>query len=264
MIVWLGAAWISAAFAADCPAPTAQIDITEMLERAQVSYRELDSDGFYTHLDSAMLDLPCLADVLSTHTVADIHRIQAVALYGKGNSGGTITAFAAANAIDPQGGLSNDLVPDGHELLVLSRTLLNSDTVRLDPPASNTRLLIDGETTRFFPIERPVLAQVVRANTVTTTVYLLPGDSFPAYEKSRAPRTQRAVLFGAAGVTAATSVLLYGVARSQGSVLRSGDIPAEWTRDDVDSRRTSTNTLTSTSIVGAVMSSGLLTVAILR
>lgn len=264
MLVWLVAALSSVAFAVDCPAPTSQIDISAMLERAELSYRDLDSDGFYTHLDSAMLDLPCLSDVLTTESAAHLHRVQAVASYGRGNNAGTISAFAAANAVDPLGGLPDDLVPDGHELEVLSRSLLNSDTIRLDPPAARTQLVIDGQTTRVLPTERPVVAQIVSADAVTTTVYLQPGEPFPAYNKSRAPAVQRAVFFSAAGVTAATSAVLYGVARNQGAVLRDGDVPAFWTREDIESRQSTTNALTSASIVGAVLSSGLLTVAILR
>lgn len=264
MLVWLLATWTSVAVAADCPVPTTQIDLDAMLERAEVSYRDLDSDGFYANLDSAMLDLPCLSDVLTTTTAAHIHRVQAVLLYGQGNSGGTISAFAAANAVDPAGTLAPDLVPEGHELGVLSRSSLPSETIRLDPPASNTRIVIDGETTRVLPTQRPVIAQIVSDNAVTTSIYLQPGDPFPSYTASRAPGTQRALLFGAAGVTAATSTLLYGVARGQGSAIRNNDIPDDWTRTDVDRRQSSANTLASASIVGAVLSSGLLTVAILR
>ena len=179
MLVWLVAVWTSVAVAADCPAPTSQIDISTMLARAEVSYRDLDSDGFHSHLDSAMLDLPCLADVLTTDTAATIHRVQAVAMYGRGNSGATITAFASANAVDPEGGLPDDLVPDGHELQVLSRSLLNSDTTRLDLPAARTRIVIDGETTRVWPTERPVIAQIVSAEYNAPCCSELPGSPLP-------------------------------------------------------------------------------------
>ena len=120
---------ITTVFAADCPESLTRDALSQRLDRATASYRDLDSDGFFVAMASVEADLPCTDSVLLPSEVARLHRLWGVTLYSRDGVLTAMPAFQAANRVDPEGSLPSDLVPEGHELWQLSRQIGRGDEV---------------------------------------------------------------------------------------------------------------------------------------
>ncbi len=246
----------------ECESELTGSDLSVRLQQAERAYQEFNSDGFFTTIDSTVLDVPCLSDALSSRTVARLHRLRGVRLHARGAVDDATRSFAAANGADPEGSLPAAFVPDGHELWALSDSTAYTATTRVPRPARGVALHIDGQLSRERPTDRPALVQVVVDDDVVESVYLLPEQSMPLYAASNAPRIRRTVGWTGAGVSLLTAVTLFGAARGTGAVLRSGDVPDDWTRDDVSARQQHTNTLAAGSIASAVLAGGFTVLAV--
>jgi len=253
---------ITTVFAADCPESLTRDALSQRLDRATASYRDLDSDGFFVAMASVEADLPCTDSVLLPSEVARLHRLWGVTLYSRDGVLTAMPAFQAANRVDPEGSLPSDLVPEGHELWQLSRQIGRGESVRLPPAAPRTDLYIDGAITRDRPLEEPVVVQIVTDGELMATHYVPAGDPFPEYRLSTGPKTRRTVLAISSAVFAATAITTYGLAYSQGTPLRNGDVPMDWTRDDVSARQSQVNTLAGVAIGSALLSVAFGTTAI--
>jgi hypothetical protein len=227
------------------------------LQRAETAYKELNSDAFITGVDGALLDLSCLSQVVPTDSAAHVHRLRGLRAFARGDTQTALASFSSGNAADPGGSLAPDLVPEGHQIWTLAAQPPSGDTERLHPPAKGFSVWLDGQQTRDRATDRPLIAQVTAAGVVVSTAYIAAGESMPAYPESSGPKIRRAALWTGTALTATTSVVLYGVARSNGSVLRTGDVPNDWTRDDVESRRSGVNAMTTGSIAAMIAAGGL-------
>lgn len=274
---------------APCPTAVPSTGWSATLGAAEEAYRAFDAERFDDTLDTAALDLRCLADVVSTGDAARYHVLSGLRQYTRARIGEAVQEFAAARAADPSFVVDETLVPIGHELRSLIPGEVTGPTAAVPPPAEGVTLAFDGTPAIERPVDRPVIVQIVSASGAPSeTTYLLPGDPMPGYPvlvravpllpddavpegpsvtvpvPVRVTHRPRWAILGASGVAAGASAVLYGLAAGSEAKFNA-ELPPEYGKDELVLLRKQTNALVWSSVVaGSLAGSGLVVFAVVR
>ncbi|MEZ4239191.1 MAG: hypothetical protein R3F59_24160 [Myxococcota bacterium] len=171
-----------------CAQTTTSADLVAGLGAARDAYGDLDLDAFRDAVYDVRLVVPCLADPLTPHDAAEVHRYEGLLGFVERDTDRARRAFAAARAIEPNYRFPESLVPAGNGAL--------TDYLALDPDAGGRervplpldgRLTFDGAPSTHRPLEQPTLVQLFDGSgAITDTAYLWPGEPLPRY----APRPE--------------------------------------------------------------------------
>jgi len=276
MVWWLAAS----ALASDCPAPVAPSELGVVLDAAETGFASLAADVFADRLDEAALLLPCLDGVVAPSLAARWHGLLGLRLYTAGRAGDARASFASARAADPGWGLSEALVPAGHDV----RSLVGDPSAAvgdaMDPPAAG-QLFVDGAESEVRPADRPAVVQWLDAGTIGFTSYSWPGDALPPYPRALQdtaptlathlemtggePRRRRWGFLVAGGVAAGASAVLYGLGAAGQHQALEGTLTADVDRAELESMQARTNGFVVASGVSAgLAAAGVVTFAVVR
>ncbi len=177
MLIALALATASAA-----PCSATATELTETVEQAQRALERLEPEGFITATDRLDTLIPCLAEPLSRHLAAEIHRTKGIRAVSERDATAS-RYFAAARAIEPAYKLPSTLVPDGHpvrqEYAAFDLTGGGFDPI---PAPAEGSLTLDAGPKLYRPTSWPTIAQYLGADgSVRFTAYLQPGAPFPEY-----------------------------------------------------------------------------------
>lgn len=172
---------VATARAAEPCAATAA-ELTETIEEAQRALERLEPDAFVAA--TARLDtlVPCLAEPLSRHLAAEIHRTKGIRAVSERDPGAS-RFFAAARALEPAYKLPSSLIPEGHPVRTeyAAFDLTTGGFEPLPPPAEGT-LTLDASPKLYRPTSWPTIAQYLGADgSVRFTAYLEPAAPVPEY-----------------------------------------------------------------------------------
>jgi hypothetical protein len=226
---------LAAALAAPCDAPTSTVTLGAALDRAEVAFGELDTDGFRAAVDDARAAVPCLDETLPTPLAASLHRFEGLAAFLDGSPDRAQRAFAGARRLEPSYRFPRSVVPEGNPVLRDYEALDPDEvtTTALPTPAEGA-VRLDGqlaaERVTSFPV---VFQRTDGAGSVVQSAYLWP--SMPTPDYAVAPATPEGRRKGAdpaaiglavgAGVAGITSGVLYGMASSHRRAFESPDTP---------------------------------------
>ncbi len=181
---------VSVAFAAaPSPGPCAATttSLTQTVEEALRSVEHLEPDKFVAATDELDRLLPCLAEPMSRHLAAEIHRTKGIRAVSERDPDAR-TFFAAARALEPAYKLPSTLIPDGHpvrtEYAAFDLTTGGFDPI---PAPQEGTLTLDANARLYRPTSWPTIAQYLSADgSVRFTVYLEPGAALPEYPVANA------------------------------------------------------------------------------
>lgn len=222
---------------AACPDGVTGAAIDQLLETAERSYGELDTDGFFMASDQARLLIPCVSAVLPTRLAARYHRVEGLRRFTANDQRGSEWALSGAAGLEPDYVFPTELLPANHRL---RETYLNGLQVptrfeRLRPPADGD-MVFDGVHGPARPVDRATIYQRTSGDgAVSGTWYLMPDNQLPPY--AGVPRARNRLFAGAAasGGAAGLTALLGDSARR-----RFDDRGQDHTLDELKSLRTQT------------------------
>jgi len=202
------------ASAARCPSAVASAELEGQLESAEEAFGARDLDRFDLQATAFQASLPCLAEPVTPSLAARYHRVDSLRLYLDGTldpEGEVLQSVRAARALEPDHTLSDQLLPEGHELRqAYEQTPAEPDETRRLPEPRDLTLLFDGQATRERPTQRATLLQVVDGQgAILQTAVLRPDDPLPYYQP--VPRARRRLVAGTA-ITGGLAALMYGAA----------------------------------------------------
>jgi hypothetical protein len=164
------------------PCSASAAELTETIEAAQRSLEHLEPDQFVQATDRLDGLLPCLAEPLSRHLAAEVHRTKGIRAVSERDPGAS-RFFAAARALEPAYKLPSTLIPEGHPVRTeyAAFDLTTGGFEPLPPPAEGT-LTLDASPKLYRPTSWPTIAQYLGADgSVRFTAYLEPDALVPEY-----------------------------------------------------------------------------------
>lgn len=170
----------SLAWACDVPSSTA--DLEAALLDARRSLERLDTGAFVAATDRIDAVVPCLAEPMTPHLAAEVHRTKGIRAVTERNPDAS-RYFAAARTIEPAYKFPSTLIPEGNPVRreYGAFDLQSGGYDALPAPREGT-LTLDAGTKLFRPTEWPTLAQYMGADgAIAWTAYLLPAAPFPDY-----------------------------------------------------------------------------------
>lgn len=170
----------SARAAEGCSASAAEI--AETIDTALRALEQLEPDRFKAATDDVDRLVPCLAEPLSKHLAAEIHRAKGIrAVLERDPEAARI--FAAARALEPAWRIPSTLVPEGHPVRTeYAKFDLATGTFEQLPAPAEGALFLDANPDRNRPTAWPTVAQYLAGDgSVRFTAYVVPGAPFPEY-----------------------------------------------------------------------------------
>jgi len=238
----------------ECAEPVRSGELLVGLDEAETAYAEIDDDGFRDAVNElAGVLLPCMGEPLSSVDSARYHRVIGIHLYTVGDEAGAELAMKAARELDPDAPLSEELVPEGHQLRTWydGEALVASATRRAPEPRSGS-LVFDGDNSRLRPVQRPTIAQVLDgAGFAVHTSYVSPREPLPEY--IAIPR-KRNTLLVCAGVGGSLGLATLTSSWMQRASLTADAEDGVGTEKEFDSRRAQLNAFALTG--GTLLSAG--------
>lgn len=195
-----------AAAAAECAAPVAPIAVADTAARAKAAFAGLDAAAFDAAVAELASTLPCLDTPLTPAQAADVHLVDALRAFVAQDEAGTVAAFQAHHAADPEADPATWL-PARHPALVERRYALRLDEA--DPRdliSSGGAVWVDGVRSEVLVPSRPAVLQAGDDHALTST-WWHPGEPLPERlslrEPRLSPRVQRHLWLGSTALVAA-------------------------------------------------------------
>lgn len=167
---------------AACDRPASTADLEAALLDARRSLERLDTTAFVTATDRIDAIVPCLAEPMSRHLAAEVHRTKGIRAVTE-RSPDAPRYFAAARTIEPAYKFPSTLIPEGNPVRTAYAAFdLKSGGYDPVPPPREGALTLDAGTKLYRPTDWPTLAQYMGADgAIAWTSYLVPGAPMPAY-----------------------------------------------------------------------------------
>jgi len=183
-------AWSGAAVAGCDSSETTNEDVVVALEKAMVSYGDLDIPAFRESVGELVSLVECLEESIARPTAAEFHRVQGLAAFLDHDEQLCRQRFAAARAIEPDYDFPVNIVPDGNPVLRYYRVLdPNQGAKTTLPYPAEGSIRLDGTPRLERHPDLPVIFQRMdEGGAVVETLVLGPGVSPPTYEVGKAPR----------------------------------------------------------------------------
>lgn len=180
---------LTAAHAAE-PCSATATSLTETVEEAQRALERLEPEKFLAATDRLDALIPCLAEPMSRHLAAEIHRTKGIRAVSD-RAADASAYFAAARSLEPAFVLPSTLIPEGHPVRQAYGAFdLNAGTFDPIPPPAEGTLTVDANPKLYRPTSWPTVAQYLGPDgAVRFTVYLRPGDALPDYPVQNATGT---------------------------------------------------------------------------
>ncbi len=144
----------------------------------------MDVSGLLVARDQATAALPCLQEPIGLSDAAAFHRMNALVAFTAQNKGWALAEFHAARRLEPGYVIPREVAPSGHRLVRLYEDALSADEGEpeaVNPPLGG-HVAVDGVPGAPRPGDISAVLQVFDADdTLTETVYLLPGDELPSW-----------------------------------------------------------------------------------
>ena len=257
----------------ECTLSPTAIKLQEIAGRASVSFLSADAAGYELARDQAFSSLPCVTEALQPATVSAMYQL--VALDGVYTSDvarrdAGLNALAATN---PDYKLPS-VFSDTHPVRKAWNAAAANDareTTSLPVPL-NAFLLIDGEVTLDYPVDRPAVVQFFdRKGALMWTRMTDAGEQLPQYEatdeskrssylEKRFVRERRPIeLLVASGIALAAGAGMYG-----GTYATRKNFDDCTNSDDCASSRSTTNALTIGAASSTVLGLGFGAVAVVN
>ena len=152
--------------------------------------------------------LVCLTEPITTQAAFELHVLNGVTFWLNQSKTDSIESFSAAKHALPTGQLSERLFPKGHEIhLIFSK----APTAELYPPLVQNKaqtFIFNGHLTPERPKDLPTIFQVMEANKIASTSYLLPNEALPF----KTSRWKKPVLYSSIGIGLLSLSLYTGAA----------------------------------------------------
>jgi len=238
----IGVWWALVAAAWGCEEPTPPAVFAETLAHADQAFMAQDAGAFLAEMVFAREQLGCLSGAITAEIAAEYHRLTAMDAYFHKDELGTIQAFSAMVAIDPEADLAPSIAPEGHPLRKHLETARGSETSTTGSleRAEGHRWWIDGRVGVRYPLERPFILQHEHDGIFRNNAYLAAHAALPEWTRvetnvapPRVHPTQRKFkkraipFFVAAGGTAVLAGGAFGYAWTQHSAYFDEDTPPE-------------------------------------
>lgn len=255
---------------AECLTRSRDADLRARLVAAERAYESLDDEGFFRNIEESRLLLPCLSEVISPETAAQIHRLEALRHFVQGEARQTTDALRAARAVAPTYVWDDALLPPDHAIRREYDALGDAPGPTTGLRRGRGNVAVDGATTWRLPTTRPtVLQRLGTDGAVGSTTYQPPGQVPP----DLSPRKNQTILLVGGGAALGLAATSFGAAWASRAALNN----ATWAEDpdpstpeneaagDNDRRfkdlQGQTNALTAASAGFLGVAGGLVTVA---
>lgn len=221
----VGLAAAPAMAASDCASTPAMM--AGMAHVAEQDYTDMDDNAFTDSHKRMLTDVSCLASPPSPAEVAQVHRVEALAAFTRGDTAATVASLRAMLESDPATTLSSDIAPPGHALQgLLAQAEAAAPSKRaLSRVHDPCRLIVDGRAAHDLPKERPSLVVIQDPSGAVMWSGLLPADAMvlticpaltdggiPYRPEDPPPRKGNRGLNLAAGSTSLVAGMLWGAA----------------------------------------------------
>jgi hypothetical protein len=241
--------------------------VVPAVDEALTAWRAVNLNAFDKAVGLLDANIPCVGERLTPRLAADVHRVQALAAFGREDPLSTRLAFAAARRIEPATGLSNEIAPPGHPLRAAFEAI-NPATTRFEdlPNLGDFTIHLDGAPGHRRPTDLPTLFQLVPPEGQPSTTYLWPSDPLPIPDVPRTDLEERPsgkkkplpfIGLGAAGLGVVAAGLYGG-----GVMSRSAYDDPDTATAALDGLKSRTNGLVAASGVAAGAALGMITLQV--
>ena len=167
----------------DCEVSLSPSTLDDRAETAEYTYGRMEVEDFTRQVDALLVALECMDSMLTSPTIARIHRLVALRAFVSGDSDSARQAFAASRMIDPRYRFPPTIVPDDPNYpewdLLEAVPLAMVRHITVAAPENGT-LYFDGTETLERPISWSTVLQIVDQNGFpTVTEYLTPQAALP-------------------------------------------------------------------------------------